>query len=203
MHRVGPEPKNIFSPEQRAEIARSISPHTIPSKEWKAICVALFVHDLARIDIERALYEKNESSTRRQVDPTAKGLAALKNFIQYARGLRLALYSVEKYLSKDLVKEGQQLVEQVYKFQKSAQQELDKKSLGGRPAQEIRDDLVNRLGVICKRLIGKTPTRIVRSGKVGGEFAQFVYAIFRARGMPVKGLPNAIKNAVTYVKNQH
>jgi len=202
---VGSEPERVFFPEQWAEIARSISLHTIPRKERKAICDAIFDYDLACVDIERAIYEKSENSTRRQVDPRAKGLAALGNFIKYARGWKLAFHSVEKYLKReDLVIEAQQLAEQVYKFQKLAQHELDKISLGGRPRQKIRDDLVDCLAVIYKRLTGKPPTRSVdRKGQVGGEFARFVYTIFRARRIPGKGLPNAIQNAVLYVKNQH
>ena len=47
--------------------------------------------------------------------------------------------------------EADRLSEQIYKFQKLAERELDKKSLGGRPAQKIRDDMVIRLGVIYER----------------------------------------------------
>ena len=206
MHRVGPEPKIVFSPEQRAEIARSISPHTILPKEWKEICDAIFDYYLARVDIERAIYEKSKKSTRRKVDPRAKGLAALGNFIKYTRGLRLAFYSVEKYLKhQDLINEADELAERIHKFQKLAQHELDKKSRGGRPAKKIRDDLVVRLAVICKRLIGEKLTGggVDRNGQPCGRFRLFVYSIFRALEIPVTGLPNAIAKAVPYANNRH
>ena len=102
-----------------------------------------------------------------------------------------------------MIFEAEHLTEQIYKFQKLAQQELDKKARVGRPWQKIRDDLVIRLGVICKRLIRKKITRGGRDkkGQVRGQFPLFVYAIFRARGICTTGLPNAIAKAVQYVNN--
>jgi hypothetical protein len=134
VHRAGPEPESVFSPEQWAEFAKAMSLDRIPSSGKREICDAIFYYDVARMYIERDIYEKSESSTRRKVDPTAKGLAALDNFIKYARGLRHAFDSVEKYLkSEDLIIEGEQLIEQVYKFQKLIQHELDKKVLAAIP----------------------------------------------------------------------
>ena len=197
MHRAGPEPEAVFSPDQWAAIAKAISLDRIPSSGTREICDAIFAYDLARTDSERATYEASEKSIRRKVDPRAKGLAALGNFIKYVRGLRLAFYSVQTYLkTENLIIE--RLTEQIYKFQKLAQRELDKTSRGGRPGQKIRDDLVIRLGVIYEQLTGKPPTRTVR-----GAFWRFVYTIFQAHGISVIGLPNAIAKAVRYAKNQH
>ena len=83
------------------------------------------------------------------------------------------------------------------------QQELDKKTRGGRPWQKIRNDLVIRLGIICKQLIRKKITRGGRDkkGQVRGQFPLFVYTIFRALGICTTGLPNAIAKAVQYVNN--
>jgi hypothetical protein len=111
---------------------------------------------------------------------------------------------MERYLKREgLILEAEQLTERLYKFQKLAQQELDKNSRGGRPAQKIRDDLVIRLGVLYERLTGKKPTRSVdRNGRVGGPFARLVYKIFEAHGISATGLPNAIEKAVRYAKNR-
>jgi hypothetical protein len=196
-----PDPKAVFSPDQLAEIAKAVSVDTIPLNEMRAIGHAIIEYHLDCQANERAADEAEEKkkSTRRKVDPKAKGLAALRNFIKYARGLRDALYSVQNYLKNELsINEAEQLTEQIYKFQKSANRELDKKSLGGRPALKIRDDLVIQLGVIYERLTGKKPTRTV-----SGPFSKFVYAIFQACRIRTVGLPNAIEKAVEYAKNPH
>jgi hypothetical protein len=205
VHRIGPEPKAVFLPDQWTEIAKAISLDGIPFNEKKAICDAIFVYNHDRLHIERATDETSAESTRRRVDPRAKGRAALSNFIKYARGLREALYSVEKYLNrKDLMIKARELAEQIYKFQKLAKHELDKKSVGGRPGQQIRDDLVFRLANIYERLTGEKPRRSVdRKGQVRGPFAQFVYTIFQAQRIRLIGLPNAIEKAVRYAKNRH
>jgi hypothetical protein len=203
---ASPEPKAVFSPHQWAEIAKAVSLDGIPSNEKLEICTAIAAYDFACTANERAADEAAEKkSTRRKVDPKAKGLAALRNFIQFVRGLRLALYSVQNFLkNEDLTKEAEQLGDDIYKFQESAQRELDEKSLGGRPRQEIRDVLVVRLGVIYERLTGEKPKRTVsKNGQIYGRFPKFVYAIFRARGIAERGLPNAIAKAVRYAKNQH
>jgi hypothetical protein len=203
--RPSPEPNAVFPPDQWAEFAKTISLVRIPANEKREICDAIFEYDLARLSNARAIDEKSGEPTRRRVDPRAKGRAALGNFIKYTRGLRVALYSVERYLKReDLILEAQQLTEQIFKFQKSAKEELDKKSVGGRPAQKMRDDLVIRLGVIYERLTGKKPTRTVdRNGQVRGPFPRFVYTIFRALRISEIGLPNAIEKAVLYAKNRH
>ena len=100
MHRAGPEPEAVFSPDQWAAIAKAISLDRIPSSGKREICYAIFAYDLARTENERTTYEASEKSVRRKVDPTAKGLAALSNFIKYVRGLRLAFYSVQRYLNR-------------------------------------------------------------------------------------------------------
>jgi hypothetical protein len=203
------EPERVFSPKQWAEFAKAIWPENgkreIPADEKQEICHAIFDYDRARAELERAIYETNEKSTRRRIDPRAKGHTALSNFIKYARGFREAFSSVEKYLNGEtLITEAQQLAEQIYNFQKKIQQELDKKSIGGRPGKKFRNDLVIRLGAVYERLTGKKPTRIVdREGHVSGPFSQFVYAIFRAHKIPEVGLPNAIATAVEYAKNPH
>jgi hypothetical protein len=198
----GPDPSAVFPQQQWAEIAKALSLGRIPSDEKQEICDAIFACDLARIENERAAdeaEEKSARSTRRRVDPKAKGRAALSNFVKYTRGLRHALYSVQNYLKNEpLINEAEQLAEQIYKFQESAKRELDKKSRGGRPAQKAKDDLVIRLGVIYERLTGKKPTRTV-----GGRFWKFAYAIFQAHGITTAGLPNRIEKAVRYAKNQH
>jgi hypothetical protein len=162
MHRAGPEPERVFSPDQWAKITKAISLDRIPFKEKQEICDAIFAYDLARLGNERATDETSGKSTRRRVDPRAKGRAALSNFIKYLRGLRQAFYSMERYLKReDFILEAEQLTERLYKFQKLVQHELDKNSRGGRPAQKIRDDLVIRLGVLYERLTDKKPTRSV------------------------------------------
>jgi hypothetical protein len=205
VHRAGPEPDAVFSPDQWTKIAKAISLDSIPLKEKKGICDAIFAYDLDRIGNERATDETSGESTRRRVDPRAKGRAALSNFIKYARGLRDAFHSVERYLNReDLIIEAQQLTEQIYNFQKLAKQELDKKSLGGRPGQKIRDDLVFRLAAIYEQLTREKPRRTVdRNGQVRGRFPRFVYTIFQAQGISETGLPNAIAKAVRYAKNRH
>jgi hypothetical protein len=200
-----PEPKEVFSPQQWTEFAKAVSLNAIPSNEKREICVAIIAYDFARIANERAADEAEEKSVRRKVDPRAKGRAALRNFIQFVRGLRLALYSVQNFLkSEGLTKKAEGLSEKIYKFQESARRELDKKSSGGRPAQEIRDVLVIRLGVIYERLTGEKPKRTVsKNGQIYGRFPKFVYAIFQAHAISVVGLPNAIAKAVRYAKNPH
>ena len=117
-----PEPEAVFSPDQWAKIAKAISLDLIPSIEKQEICDAIFAFDSARIANERAAYEASESSIRRKVDPRAKGLAALSNFIKYTCGLRHAFYSIQWYLKReDLIAEAEQLTQQIYKFQKLAQ----------------------------------------------------------------------------------
>jgi hypothetical protein len=203
-NKVWPEPDRVLSPDTWTELAKILSRDRLPLKEKREICDAIFEYDHARLANERATDEKSEKATRRRVDPTAKGRAALSNFIKYVRGLRQAFYSIEQYLKReDLILEAQQLTEQIHKFQKLAQQELDKKTRGGRPWQKIRNDLVIRLGIICKRLIRKKITRGGRDkkGQVRGQFPLFVYTIFRALGICTTGLPNAIAKAVQYVNN--
>jgi hypothetical protein len=193
-----PDPDATFTKEQWAAIAKSIKLDKIPSTRKQEICDALFAFDLARTGIERATYEAHEKSIRRKVDSKAKGLTALNNFIKYARGLRHAFYSVQWHLKGEgLIVEAEQLTEEVYKFQKLAQRELDRKSRGGRPGKKIRDDLVIRLGAIYKQLTSKPPTRTMN-----GAFWRFVDTIFRAHGISVIGLPNVIEKAVRHVKNQ-
>jgi hypothetical protein len=203
VHSASVEPDAVFSPDKWAEIAKAISLDTIPSNEKQEICDALLAYELARTANEKAAYEAGEESTRRKVDPKAKGLTALKNFISYARGLRDAFNSVQNYLSENLKDEAQQLIEQIYTFQKLAQNELDKKSLGGRPGLKNRDDLVVQLGTIYERLTGKKPARTVDNGKVGGPFVRFVRTIFQAYRIPENGLPKAIEKTARYAKNQH
>ena len=174
-------------------------------KGQRDICIALMFYFQSLEDIRRtAAKETPQRSKRVKIDPKAKGRAALANFIKYVRGLRQALNSVQKYLNReDLISDAEQLIEQIYKFQKSAQHELDKKSRGGRPGTKIRDDLVIRLGVIYEQLTGKPPKRSVdRNGRVCGPFPRFVYTIFRAQGISETGLPSAIENAVRYAKNR-
>jgi hypothetical protein len=186
-----------FSPAQWIEFAKAVGLNRIPPKEQREICNAIVAYDFSRAMNERAADEADDKSTRRKVDPRAKGLAALKNFIKYVRGLRQALESVEFYLKAEIsIKQAGQLREQIYNFQKVAENELNKKSVGGRPQQQIRDHLVIGLGVIYERLTGKKPTRT-------GPFAKFVYAIFRARGISTVNLPNVIEKAVRHAKNQH
>jgi len=109
------------------------------------------------------------------------------------------LSSLQSYLKHEVsINEAEQLIDRIYKFQELAKRELDKKSLGGRPAQKARDDLVIRLGTIYERLTGKKPT-----GTVRGLFWKFVYAIFQARGITIVGLPKRIEKAVKYAKHQH
>jgi hypothetical protein len=125
---IGPEPKAVISSEQWIAIAKSISCQKIPTKDQNEICNALMAYDLARLNNQRAFDESKGKSTRRGVDPRAKGRAALLNFIKYTRGLRHAFYCVQKYLSgEELIIEAEQLTEHIYKFQKLAKQELDKK----------------------------------------------------------------------------
>jgi hypothetical protein len=205
VHRSEPDPAAVFSPDQWTEIAKAISLDGIPSKEKQAICDAFFAYDFARLDNKRATDETSGKSTRRRVDPRAKGRAALSNFIKYARGLRVALLSVENYLkTEDLIIKAAELTEGIYEFQRLAKHELDEKSLGGRPGQHMRDDLVCRLAVIYERLTGKKPTRSVdRNGRVRGPFLRFCYTIFQAQAIAVIGLPNSIAKAVRYAKNRH
>jgi hypothetical protein len=147
LRRTSPEPEVAFSPHQWTEFAKAISLERLSSHGERDICVAIVAYEFARIANERAADEAEEKKpTRRQVDPRAKGRAALSNFIKYTRGLRLALYSVADHLKTELLtNEADRLSEQIYKFQESAESELDKKSRGGRPAQKARDDLVIRL----------------------------------------------------------
>ena len=203
MHKAGPEPQAVFSSARWTEIAKTISLGSIPYKEKQEICDAIWQHHLASLRNAQVTDETSGKSTRRRVDPRAKGRAALSNFVKYTRGLRHALDSVESYLkSNDLINEAEELIGRTHKFQKLAQRELDKKSAGGRPGQQIRDELVFRLGVIYERLTGKKPTRSVdRNGKVCGPFPEFVYTIFEALGVSVIGLPNAIAKAVRDAKN--
>ena len=71
------------------------------------------------LDNKRATDETSGKSTRRRVDPRAKGRAALSNFIKYARGLRVALLSVENYLkTEDLIIKAAELTEGIYEFQR-------------------------------------------------------------------------------------
>jgi hypothetical protein len=206
LRRGFPKPEAVFSPEQWTEIAKAVSPDTIPANEKRAIGDAIIEHLFDCQAIERAADEaEEEKPTRRQVDPRAKGRAALRNFMKYTRGLRQALYSVQNNLKDQLsINEAEQLSEQIYKFQKLAKRELDKKSRGGRPRLEIRDSLVIRLGVIYERLTGEKPKRAVsKNGRIYGRFPKFVYAIFRARGIDESGLPNVIEKAVRHAKNQH
>jgi hypothetical protein len=195
VHRAGPEPGAVFTPDQWTEIAKAIPLDRITFKEKKAICDAILAYSFLCLGNERATDETSGESTRRRVDPRAKGRAALRD----------AFHSVEKYLNReDLILEAQQLTERIFKFQKLAKQELDKKSVGGRSAKKIRDYLVIRLGVIYERLTGKKPTRSVdRNGQVRGPFPRFVYTIFQAKRIPLIGLPNAIEKAVRYAKNRH
>lgn len=109
-------------PDQWAAIAKAISLDRIPSSGKREICDAIFEYDLARTNNERATYEANEKSVRRKIDPRAKGLAALGNFIKYVRGLKLAFYSVQTYFkTENLITESEQLTEQILRFQKLAQ----------------------------------------------------------------------------------
>jgi hypothetical protein len=110
VHSASVEPDAVFSPNKWAEIAKAISLDTVSSSEKQEICDALLAYDLARTANEQAAYEADEKSTRRQVDPRAKGLAALRNFTRYARGLRLAFNSVQNYLSENLKDEAEQLI---------------------------------------------------------------------------------------------
>jgi hypothetical protein len=195
-----------FSPTQWTEFAKAVRLDRIPPEEQRDICIAIVGYNSALVENERAANEAEEKKpTRRKVDPRAKGLAALRNFIKFTRGLRQAFYSVQNYLKYEpLVNEAEQLSEKIYKFQELAQRELDKKSPGGRPRLEIRDALVIRLGVIYERLTGEKPKRAVsKNGRIYGRFPKFVYAIFRARGIDERGLPNAIAKAVQHAKNQH
>jgi hypothetical protein len=195
-----------FSPAQWTEFAKAVRLDRIPPKEQRDICIAIVGYNSALVENERAANEAEEKKpTRRQVDPRAKGLAALRNFTKYTRGLRQALYSVQNYLKDELlISEAEQLSERIYKFQKLAQRELDKKSPGGRPRLEIRDALVIRLGVIYERLTREKPKRTVsKNNRIYGRFPKFVYAIFEARGISTVGLPNAIAKAVRYAKNHH
>jgi hypothetical protein len=201
-----PKPEAVFSPDQWAEIAKAVSVKAIPLNEKRAIGDAIIKYHFGCQASERATDEADEKKpTRRQVDPNAKGRAALSNFVKYTRGLRRAFYSVQNYLKNEpLINEAEQLSEQIYKFQKLAKRELDKKSLGGRPRQEIRDDRVIQLGVIYERLTGQKPKgAAIKKGRIYGRFPKFVYAIFRACGIDERGLPNAIAKAVRYAKNQH
>jgi hypothetical protein len=201
-----PKPEAVFSPHQWAEFAKILSLKTIPFNEKLEICVAIVAYDYARVANERVADEAEEKKpTRRQVDPNARGRAALSNFVKYTRGLRHAFYSVQNHLKHEpLINEAEQLSEQIYKFQKLAKRELDKKSPSGRPRLEIRDALVIRLGVIYERLTGEKPKRTVsKNNRIYGRFPKFVYAIFEARGFSTVGLPNAIAKAVRYAKNQH
>ena len=199
----GPDPSALFPQLQWAEITKVLSLDRISSNGKQGICDGLFAYDLARIAIERAADEAEEKKPiRRQIDPRAKGRAALVNFIKYVRGLRLALNSVANYLKTEIsMDEARQLSEQIYKFQKLAKRELGKKSLGGRPQQKIRDDLVIRLGVIYERLTGEKPkSGGARNGRIYGRFRKFVYAIFRAHRIDESGLPNAIAKAVRMLR---
>ena len=200
MRRGFPKPEAVFSSNQWAKIAKAVSVKKIPLNEKRAIGDAIIKYHFECQAIERAADEAEEKKpTRRQVDPRAKGRAALRNFVKYTRGLRHALISVQNYLKNEVsINEAEQLTEQIYKFQKSAKHELDKRSLGGRPALKIRDDLVIQLGVIYQRLTGMNPTRTV-----SGPFSKFVYAIFQACRIRTVGLPNAIEKAVEYAKNPH
>jgi hypothetical protein len=203
---ASPDPKAVFSPERWAEIAKAVSADTILLNEKRAIGDAIIEYHFACQANERAADEADKKRpTRRKVDPRAKGRAALRNFIEYTRGLRIALSSVQNYLKHEVsINEAQQLIDRIYKFQELAKRELDEKSRGGRPQQTIRDNLVIQLGVIYERLTGKKPTRTVdRNGRIGGRFWKFVYAIFRAQHIPTDGLPNAIEKAARYAKNQH
>jgi hypothetical protein len=206
LHRASPEPERVFSPHQWTEFAKAISLDRISSDEKREICDAIFAYEFDRIAIERAADKAEEKNPiRRKVDPRAKGRAALGNFVKYTRGLRHALYSVQNYLKNEpLIEEAKQLSEQIYDFQKLAKRELDKKSLGGRPALKIRDDLVIQLSAIYERLTGEKPKgAAIKNGRIYGRFPKFVYAIFRAHGIDEGGLRNAIAKAVRYANNQH
>ena len=204
MYKAGPEPEVVFSLAQWTAIAKAISLGSpLPLKDKKDICIAILAYDLARLDNEKTASKTSKKSIRRRVDPRAKGRAALSNFIKYSRGLRHALDTMWAYLkTEELINQAEDLTDKIYAFQKLAQHALDKKGVGGRPDQQIRDNLVCRLAVIYKRLTGRPPTRIVdRNGKVRGEFTQFVYTIFEAQEISTIGLPNAIAKAVGYAKN--
>jgi hypothetical protein len=196
VHRVGPEPEVVLSADQWTAITKAIGLDKTPLGGKRDICAAILAYHHARIANERANDEAGGKPTRRQVDPRAKGRAALSNFNKYTRGLRHALESVETHLKKhDLISEAERLREGIYKFEKLAKHELDKKSAGGRPQLQMRDELVYRLAIIYFQCTHKMPTRT-------GAFSRFTRAIFRAQGISEVGLSNAMAKAVRAVKNQ-
>jgi hypothetical protein len=205
VHRDGPEPEAIFSPDQWTEIAKAISRLEIPAKDQHDICSALMAYHFARVNNERAAEEDTRKSTRRKVDPRAKGAEALKQFIQYARGLRGAINSVEWFLVKDeLIDKAEQLIEDIYQLQQFAEGELKIRSIGGRPTQASREYLVRCLGRIYERLTGEKPgrSRDPETGNPSGPFVRFISTIFDLQKIPLKGIKHVIARVARDAKNR-
>ena len=192
---IGPEPKAVFSSEQRAAIAASIG-QTIPAKEQRDICIALMEYYHSLEDVERtAAKEGTQPSKRLKIDRKAKGRKALEQFIYYARELRAAVNCIQYFLKKaNGLDKAERIVEDIYELQQIAQRELEVHSSGGGPAQQARENLVRRLGVIYERFTGDKPGR-------GGPFERFVLRIFQFQKIPSKGIKHVIARVAYTAKS--
>jgi len=204
MPRTEPDPKAVFSPEQWTAIAKSISLDKISPKEQREICIALMGYEFNRINAQRAFEEGTQTSTRVRVDPRAKERKALEQFVQYARGLRLALNSVEHYLRKsEWIDRARQLSDEIYEFQRFAEREVKRESVGGRPALADREALVGRLAAIYERITGNPCRRSFNpeTGRSGGPCVRFISTILEAKNISTRGLRHVIAKIAQTAKN--
>ena len=200
MRRVEPQLRELFSREQWIKIAKSISRNEIPRQEQLEIYNALIAYDFARTSAQRAAEAGTRRSTRLRVDPRAKGRKVLEQFVQYARGLRGALNSIQPYLKQsEYISKAENLIEDIYYFQRFAEREL---SSGERPRQQPYEVLIHRLGVIYERITGNKPARSVYKGRLAGPFFRFVSAILEASNIPARGLNRVIENVAKYAQNR-
>jgi hypothetical protein len=208
-----PEPEAVFSDEQWAAIAKSISPKNpknIPAEEQRDICIALMAYYHSLEDIERTAENEAEKkaaqrSKRIKIDRKAKGRKALEQFVYYAREFRSAIACIQ-YLLKEAraLDKAERLTEDINCLQQIAQRELSAKSTSDRPASQARKILVHRLGVIYERITGDKPGLSNDSdGRPGGPFFRFVSTIFQFKNIPLKGIKHVISEVAGNAKNPH
>ena len=203
MRRVEPQLRELFSREQWIKIAKSISRNEIPRQEQLEVYYALIAYDFARTSAQRAAEAGTRRSTRLRVDPRAKGRKVPEQFVQYARGLRGALNSIQPYLKQsEYISKAENLIEDIYHFQRFAERELKTQFTEGR--KQDLEVLVHRLGAIYERITNKKPGLSVnrKTGRPEGPFFRFVSAIFEAGNIPLPGLSHVIAKIAKHAKNR-
>jgi hypothetical protein len=173
----GLEPDKFFSQQQWAEIAQSIERDEFLDEAKHRICDALFEYTMSIIKPEE-----------------------LGRFVKEARKFRAAASRIQTFLRNfRWHRKIEDLIEHVFQVQRFLDQEFERRPnpKEGCPKSVARDALVYHLGLVYMDLTGEVPglTVVPGTGKLSGDFPNFITTIFKFYGIKPAGLKHAISNA--------